>query len=174
MSRIRTTKSQSRPAPAVARVGGSPVVRRTTNGSAGLKIYEKPKTRRNSPKQIIRFKEYYDLVDRSLEKSAKKINDVLDPDYEKENERKLKKYALKDFLKYSKNHYFKKEGFFWVSQDGYLGIDWHLTNNFTVNIIFFGKKKVELYLGSINRSIIKKTTLDSINEILNHFNAPVQ
>ena len=176
MSRSRIIKSQSRSSPAVARVsGGSPAVSKVSNGLRRLKIYDKPKTRRNGVKKDkIHFKEYFDLVERSLEKSAKNINRLLSPVFEKEEGRKLRKYSLKDFLTFSKNHYFQKDGFFCVSDNGCLSVDWNVKNHTLVNILFCGNKNNELCILSKDTEVFKDTTVDSISRYLNYYKVPTK
>ena len=173
MSRIRTIKSQSRPASAVARVGGEPTARRIIGRSSRIKLTEDPKVQRNGAKQIIRFEGYHDLVERSLEETAIEINHLLDPNYEKENECKLRKSALKDFLRFSKKDVFQSNGSFCVTREGYLSVDWYLPRKISVNIVFHGKNVVMLYILTPQTTVGKLIPFASIIDILKHYSVPV-
>ena len=173
MSRIRTIKSQSRPAPTVASEGVRPTVRRTTNGKTKFKLNDKPKVSSNGSKKIIRFKGYHDLVDLSLEKSAKKLNYLLDPEVEKKNSRKISKTALKDFLRFSKKNIIKKDGSFGISPEGYLSVDWDLPKGVYVSIEFHGNNEVELKFITRRNYVQKLIPFSSIVEILKHYSVPV-
>ena len=176
MRNTRTIKTQSRPAVAVAGVNGIPATRRRTNSSTRHKLIAKTKSQKSNGKvkEEIRFKEYHDLVERSLEDTAKQINHLLDPEVAKEDGARLLKYSLIDFLRFSKNHYFAVEGDYAVTDDGYLSVDWNVAGHTLANLVFRGKDRVNVYVVSDVFDISERTNVKAILKILTKNNVPVR
>ena len=173
MSRTRTIKSQSRPAPAVASIGGVPTARRAINGSTRRKLITKPNTiKRNGKVEEIRFKGYQYLIDNSMDYTAKQINKLFDPDpADYPAEIRLRKNAVNDFMSFIKKNYFQKEATFGITEDGDLSADWRLKNT-DVNIVFRGKKDITLSVIADELGFSDYIKLSSLLSVLKKHKVP--
>ena len=133
-----------------------------------------PKKVKHKVKQKIHFKGYHELVKNSLENTANQINNLLDPTIPIEVGKRLKMYSVNDFLKFSKNHYFKKEGKYSNEYCGYLNVKWKLQKKTSVYIRFKGKGIVEIDIVTDDTIISERTNTKQILEVFARYNVPVR
>ena len=124
--------------------------------------------------KVIRFSGYHKLLDNSLEDTANQINNLLDPSATKKFGVKLKKNSIKDFLKFSKNHYFQIEGEYSIAYDGCLSVVWKLQNNNNVSIVFEGNEKVLVRVYSKNSAVSDKTTIKMMYKVFARDKVPTR